>query len=63
MSREKLGKLLLTFVVVVGAIVPTLNDFSSSHLFNPAWHPHARFHGVLFVLFLAAMSLIVLRLL
>jgi hypothetical protein len=62
-SREKLGKLLLTFVVVVGAIVPTLNDFSSSHLFNPAWHPHARFHGVLFVLFLDAMSLIVLWLL
>jgi uncharacterized protein DUF6640 len=63
MRRINLGKLILSFVLVVGAIVPTLNDLSSSHLFNPAWHPHARFHGALFVLFLDAMSLVVLWLL
>ena len=63
LGRMKLGKLILTFVLVVGAIVPTLNDFSGDHLFNPAWHPHARFHGALFVFFLDAMSLVVLWLL
>lgn len=63
MRRMSLGKLILSFVLVVGAIVPSLNDFSGSHLFNPAWHPHARFHGALFVFFLDAMSLVVLWLL
>jgi hypothetical protein len=63
LGRMKLGKLILTFVLMVGAIVPTLNDFSSDHLFNPAWHAHARFHGALFVFFLDAMTLVVLWLL
>jgi hypothetical protein len=63
MTRNKLGKFILSFVLVVGAIVSTAVDWNTTHLFNPAWHPHARFHDALFLLFLDAMSLVVLWLL
>ena len=63
MKRNKLGKLVLSFVLVVGAVVSTAVDWNTTHLFNPAWHPHARFHDALFLLFLDAMSLVVLWLL
>jgi len=63
MKRNKLGKLVLSFVLVVGAVVSTAVDWNTTHLFNPAWHPHARFHDALFLLFLDAMSLVVFWLL
>jgi hypothetical protein len=63
MGRTKLGKLILGFVLVVGAIVATAVDLNTTHLFNPAWHPHARFHDALFLLSLDGASLIVLWLL
>ena len=63
MNRNKLGKLVLSFVLVVGAVVSTAVDWNTTHLFNPTWHPHARFHDALFLLFLDAMSLVVLWLL
>src|SRR3954447_15480546 len=63
MKRNKFGKFILSFVLVVGAIVSTAVDWNTTHLFNPAWHPHARFHDALFLLFMDAASLIVLWLL
>lgn len=46
MSREKLGRILLTTVLLDTGIVSTIVDWNSSHLFNPTWPPHARFHDV-----------------
>ena len=63
MKRNKLGKLILSFVLVVGAIVSTAVDWNTTHLFNPAWPPHAHFHDALFLMFLDGMSLVVLWLL
>jgi len=63
MDRTKLGKSVLTFVLVVGAVVSTAVDWNATHLFNPAWHPHARFHDALFLALLDGMSLVVLWLL
>ena len=60
MSRSKLGKSILSFVLVVGAVVSTAVDWNATHLFNPAWHPHARFHGALFLLILDVMSVVAL---
>ena len=62
MNRNKLGKWVMTFVVA-GAVVSTAVDWNETHLFNPAWHPHARFHDALFLMILDAMSLVVLWLL
>lgn len=53
----------MSFVLVVGAVVSTAVDWNATHLFNPAWHPHARFHGALFLLILDAMSMVALWLL
>jgi uncharacterized protein DUF6640 len=62
-GRNKLGRLILSFVLVVGAIVSTAVDWNTTHLFNPTWPPHARFHDALFLMFLDGASLIMLWLL
>ena len=63
MGRARLGKFILGFVLVVGAVISTAVDWNTTHLFNPAWHPHARFHDALFLLLLDGATLIVLWLL
>ena len=58
MTRMNLGKLLMTFVLVGGTVSSFFLDWSANHLLNPAWHPHARFHGGLLLFFLAGSSAI-----
>ena len=55
-----MGKFILGFLLVAGAVIPTAVDWNTTHLFNPAWHPHARFHDALFLLILDGTTLIVL---
>jgi len=52
-NRQLMGKSLLTFVLVGGAVMSFLFDWSSNHLLNPLWHPHARYHSAI-LLFLYA---------
>ncbi|MGL4395194.1 MAG: DUF6640 family protein [Hyphomicrobium sp.] len=40
-----LGRLLLSFVAVFTAVSPFLADWNETHIFNPAWPPHAKFHN------------------
>lgn len=61
--HRRLGRLVLTFVLVIGAVLATAVDWNATHLFNPTWHPHARFHDALYLFFLDATSLLVLWLL
>jgi hypothetical protein len=63
MNRPALGRWIMTFVLVAGAVVSTAVDWNDSHLFNPAWHPHARFHDALFLMIVDAMTLVTLWLL
>jgi hypothetical protein len=53
MNKILTGKLLLTFVLLGGAIMSFLLDWSPNHLLNPLWHPHARYHAAI-LLFLYA---------
>jgi hypothetical protein len=41
---KNLGKILISAVLIGDAIVSTAVDWNDSHLFNPAWTAHARFH-------------------
>ena len=56
MSTPKLGKYLLTLVLVAQVVMGFALDWSSNHLLNPEWHPHARFHGALLLFLLAGVS-------
>lgn len=58
MTRTKLAKIIMTFVLLGGSILSFILDWSSSHLLNPAWHPHARFHGALMLFLLAGVSIV-----
>jgi hypothetical protein len=55
-KRTKLGKILMTFVLAGGTVLSFLLDWSGNHLLNPAWHPHARFHGALLLFLLTGVS-------
>jgi hypothetical protein len=45
MGREA-GRGLLTVANVITAVAPVAADWNDSHIFNPRWPSHARFHGV-----------------
>ena len=48
----------LTFVLASGAIVAVGVDWNETHLFNPAWHEHARFHDALMLLILCGVTIV-----
>ena len=57
MNRTVLGKCFLTLVLIGGAAMSFILDWSSNHLLNPLWHPHARYHAaILLFLFAGAAS-------
>ena len=45
MSRTTAGRSLLTFAVATFSAINVLADWNKTHIFNPTWPPHARFHG------------------
>jgi hypothetical protein len=63
MSRTTAGKAMLTFVLGAIALINFLADWNKTHVFNPAWHPHARFHAAVMSLILWAVSTIAIWLL
>jgi hypothetical protein len=63
MYRNRVGKSLLTFALVGGALVAFLADWSASHVYNPLWHHLARYHIAANLFFLAGVASIATRLL
>jgi hypothetical protein len=53
MNRVLAGRVLLTVILLGGAGMSFLLDWSGNHLLNPLWHPHARYHSAI-LLFLFA---------
>jgi hypothetical protein len=44
MMQSKCAKYLISFCAVVTIILPTIMGLNSTHMTNPLWAPHARFH-------------------
>lgn len=63
MSRANVGRAILTFVVAIFSVINVLADWNKTHLFNPAWHPHARFHATVMSLIVWCVSAIAIWLL
>lgn len=48
MKAHTVGKFILGFAIITTVIIVAIADvFNSTHLFNPAWPPHARFHNAM----------------
>src|SRR5579872_7199223 len=57
MNRMGLGRLILTGILLMQSVLGFVLDWSTNHLLNPLWHPHARFHGALLLFLLAGVSI------
>ncbi|HWA36183.1 MAG TPA: DUF6640 family protein [Cyclobacteriaceae bacterium] len=44
-SRVSAGRILLTVVALFTAISPFVFDWNSTHIYNPGWPAHAKFHN------------------
>ncbi len=44
-SRWTIGKLLISLVAVFTSVAPYLADWNVTHIYNPMWTPHAKFHN------------------
>lgn len=63
MSARTAGRLLLTLVLLVtvaAEVAFTWLGWTGQHIFNPMWHPHARFHAVQMSVCIGALSLVAL---
>jgi hypothetical protein len=45
MRKTTAGKSLLTFLLGIFPPINVLFDWNQTHVFNPTWPPHARFHA------------------
>ena len=56
MNKSRIGKLRLTFVLTGGAVLSFALDWSTNHLLNPLWHPHARYHSAILLFLFAGVA-------
>ncbi len=45
MRNLRIGAWMITLVALVNIIGPFLADWNETHIFNPRWTPHAKFHN------------------
>ncbi len=44
-TRWSTGKVLISLVAVFTSVSPYLADWNETHIYNPLWLPHAKFHN------------------
>jgi len=60
---RRISRILLSVVLVSTAVVSVAVDWNTTHLFNPEWHPHARFHDAVMLWLLSGCCIMALWLL
>ena len=63
MSKQKSARVLLSVLVTISTLVSIAADWNSSHVFNPDWPPHARFHDIMLLTLLVGLLPLLLWLL
>jgi hypothetical protein len=58
--RFPLGRVLISFSALAAAIGAYVADWNETHIFNPRWPPHARFHNAQTMLLGTALGLLTL---
>jgi hypothetical protein len=43
--RWSIGKLLISLVAIFTGVSPYIADWNETHIYNPLWLPHAKFHN------------------
>lgn len=61
-KRLTVGRTLVTLVALFWALGAIGADFNDTHVFNPAWLPHARFHAAFQLVLTACTAAIAIRL-
>jgi hypothetical protein len=46
-ARLTVARILISVVALVTAVSPALADYNETHIFNPRWPPHAKFHDAM----------------
>lgn len=59
--KRPYGKLLISFVAAIAAVVPYLADWNETHIHNETWSPHAKFHVAHTMLLGTILGLLALR--
>ncbi|PFH61275.1 hypothetical protein XA68_17788 [Ophiocordyceps unilateralis] len=55
-----LGKILLTIDAIGLAVGPVIADMNETHMYNPRWPPHAKFHNAQTITLAALLGLLIL---
>lgn len=61
MTKAMIGRCILSAVAIFTAVTPYLADWNATHIYNPRWTPHAKFHNgqtMAFTALLGAFTLI-----
>ena len=61
-STSGRGTVPMSIAAVATSLAAQLADLNATHVYNPAWPPHARYHGVLFICLLTGVGLLALAL-
>lgn len=57
-NRITTGKILVSFIALFTAVSPYLADWNITHIYNPTWPPHAKFHNAQTMAFGALLGLL-----
>jgi hypothetical protein len=59
-NKALIGRVILSLVAVFTAVMPYLADWNATHIFNPRWTPHAKFHNAQTMAFAAVLGVLAL---